>query len=1127
MTEKELLQKIMSNIYGSDYEKKVFYDYISGETDYEPNQYNFKIYSCSLEFNDYEEHKNIVTRFFTSLSKKMPDKLLYIMKEKDYRYKMYYYINLEKSFLKKDILKKENISKIRLSLKSTKDFYENMYSELSLYYGDLLDEIINNCLNYQDESKFFTASIFFAYKINLHDKFYIDKINNLETIVYTLLNKAFSKENIQYTLNNYIDDREVIEYYNNFVPLNIKITSCYDAQDLLFFICNLCFKESKLIKLAGKISAIIFPPNYMDKKKGNDKIKDILELMDLYEVPEEVHLKYCVYKLFSSSNSFFSELINKKEIIEFINSILKKSFNNYINILNTMIEKDEIYFIPLYSILLKEYKDNFNKFDFNYYIEKAENIIIEKANEAVGFLKVKYSDEDNINFNLLKNENFDYTSVIGIISYMNEKLKFVFLSSMSILDYSKVAQRFVTVILNLIPDYTYTTLNFFQNYDLFNNNKNENTYNILFNKFDIPFEIVLKTYLLSCNCKQGQKIFDDEENFISFLKLHKTKAEESISNSIISNSVLVDYLNVLYRKDNGFDLKNIVKAFERKNKSVSECIEKIVLNKEEQIRPLIENLVNEKSKIISDTSVRLIRRWDNEKIEEKLNKINSIDKLMKYIEKLYTKNNDKYIPYLNEINYNCVRIKDSNKFVCEKLIKFYISEYIMLKEIYIIKICQKIQEFLNLNDLRDLLKSIIQMWISEGLSVKYKNIILPFCLISDESHVEEIKEQIYFFTLNRKPSFASFIVKSLCLTENKVFLSLVDSISKKYRNSKVRKAAAQAIEMTASRLGITKEELDDLIISNLDFDKNGDRYFSYGKRNFRVHIDENLKISIFNGDKKISSLPKASKKFNDDENLELKAKEQLKYIRKQLSFIFKYQKDKIFNYIISCRKWKKDNWTEVFINNPIMKPFAINLIWEELDKSNNIIKTFRYMEDGTFNTSDEEEYKLNDNSFIMLLHPADIDKEELSKWKQQLEDYEIIQPVEQISIPIYNINNENKLKTSIDLFKKTKFDRIKFKNRFFKYNMKSYFDNNNYNYYSGCIYTDINYNIVFIINTIEYYCESESDYKIEIEQIKFFDFIKEASFYESGTELMIKDVPIRLLSFSIFTVNSIIEETLK
>ena len=98
------------------------------------------------------------------------------------------------------------------------------------------------------------------------------------------------------------------------------------------------------------------------------------------------------------------------------------------------------------------------------------------------------------------------------------------------------------------------------------------------------------------------------------------------------------------------------------------------------------------------------------------------------------------------------------------------------------------------------------------------------------------------------------------------------------------------------------------------------------------------------------------------------------------------------------RKWTLDEWKEVFFENPIIKVFAVKLIWGIYDNNNKLLNTFRYMEDGSFNNAYDEEITIEGDVFITLISPIEIDKSLIEKWKNQLSDYDIIQPFTQLSL---------------------------------------------------------------------------------------------------------------------------------
>ena len=108
------------------------------------------------------------------------------------------------------------------------------------------------------------------------------------------------------------------------------------------------------------------------------------------------------------------------------------------------------------------------------------------------------------------------------------------------------------------------------------------------------------------------------------------------------------------------------------------------------------------------------------------------------------------------------------------------------------------------------------------------------------------------------------------------------------------------------------------------------------------------------------------------------------------------------------RRWTVPEWKALFVSKPVMHQFAIGLVWGMYD-GNELKETFRYMEDGTFNTREQDEYDLEEageNNNIGLIHPVELTEDELAEWKEQLDDYEITQPFNQLDRPIYEVTRK-------------------------------------------------------------------------------------------------------------------------
>ena len=80
------------------------------------------------------------------------------------------------------------------------------------------------------------------------------------------------------------------------------------------------------------------------------------------------------------------------------------------------------------------------------------------------------------------------------------------------------------------------------------------------------------------------------------------------------------------------------------------------------------------------------------------------------------------------------------------------------------------------------------------------------------------------------------------------------------------------------------------------------------------------------------------------------------------------------------------------------------------------MQSFRYMEDGTFNTEEEEEFVLPEDGKIGLVHPIELSEESRNTWKEQLEDYEIVQPIEQLERSVFYPDEEEIKMRSLERF---------------------------------------------------------------------------------------------------------------
>ena len=463
--------------------------------------------------------------------------------------------------------------------------------------------------------------------------------------------------------------------------------------------------------------------------------------------------------------------------------------------------------------------------------------------------------------------------------------------------------------------------------------------------------------------------------------------------------------------DNKFDfifkLLDTAKSKEIKNTCIS-----IINNNESSLRSKVEKLSNEGKEVSKTVYKEIIKNWDLQKFDDDF-QFKSIDEIEEYLNKYYNEGHQSLIKDIDENILSNILLKDKQTKAPLKIVNYVFMEYVALKEPSILKDCNKIAEFFDIDSLRNALDDIYSNWIDKKADTKLKNILIPYCIFQTEDKLLKLKVQIEDWALNKRGALAAHSVYAMALNGSRFALVLVDTISVKIKNNQVKNAAKDALKKAAKELEISEDELIDKIIPDLDFDKKGMRELNYGgeaQRVFTLQIKNDFSIEITDlANKVLKSLPSANSK--DDKDQVDKAKKELTLIKKNIKMISSNQIIRLNKVLLNGRKWSYKTFNELFVNNPIMNIFASKLIWGVYDENNNLLESFRYMDDGSFSTFDEEEYIFNDTlktkKNITLIHPIELDNEKLLKWRTQLSDYEISQPINQLYLLFEEVKREH------------------------------------------------------------------------------------------------------------------------
>ena len=367
-----------------------------------------------------------------------------------------------------------------------------------------------------------------------------------------------------------------------------------------------------------------------------------------------------------------------------------------------------------------------------------------------------------------------------------------------------------------------------------------------------------------------------------------------------------------------------------------------------------------------------------------------------------------------EVHFDETDEKETRRVASEEYLQAVLLSYSGMDIPGVNKDVSILTDSLNKSDLAAYMDMVYEKFMAQGAEAKKKWVLYAVAIHGGARIVPKFQRQINEWAECSRGAMAAEAVRALTLNDSPTALLIVDGIARKYKFKQVRKAAQDAMAFAAAQLGLTVEELADRIVPDLGFDEKLERHFDYGNRSFTVKISPSLEIEVKDeSGKKIKSLPAVGR--NDDEAKATAALEEFKELKKQMKATVKNQALRLELAMSLDRKWTVENWKKLFVKNPIMHQFAISLIWGHY-KDEQLLQTFRYMEDGTFNTVEEEEYELTQEGKVGLVHPIELDRETIEAWKEQLFDYEITQAIEQLDRQVFKVLDEEKGKKRLERF---------------------------------------------------------------------------------------------------------------
>ncbi|WP_157149951.1 BspA family leucine-rich repeat surface protein [Brachyspira sp. SAP_772] len=430
-----------------------------------------------------------------------------------------------------------------------------------------------------------------------------------------------------------------------------------------------------------------------------------------------------------------------------------------------------------------------------------------------------------------------------------------------------------------------------------------------------------------------------------------------------------------------------------------------------------ENVKEVYNSISKDTNKKVLsfkKRLESE-FSEELSSVTenynfkTIEEAEKYVENNYNKKDDKKVSFISDYK---VLIKDKSREVDNKVLKYIYLEYLLLKRD--VKRLIQIDNIINLLDKESFIKFIKNIYDKTNKETA----AIIYCIYGGD-------EALYNIYKKEQDTKLSLLIIKLNI-ESKYALRLLYKIYTNTKKSEVRYEAYNLVEEVMKRKDIDYNEFQLRFSSNLLFNSEGEMLLN---KDYKLILNSDYTLTLFDikNNKELKKTP---------QNLPEQLKEEIKSLRKEVVDFIKNTSHLLSVLLIDGKIYSYDFYKDVFVDNIMMNKFASTLIWNLYDKDYKFLTTFRYSGDGSYSNCDDEEIKIDDNSFVGLASPVEMDDGIIAKWRKQLEDYELSQPLEQLSLIKLDKNN---LQKEIEKLQNMEISYVVFKNFGSRYDMDADF----------------------------------------------------------------------------------------
>ncbi|WP_311222161.1 MULTISPECIES: DUF4132 domain-containing protein [unclassified Acidovorax] len=267
-----------------------------------------------------------------------------------------------------------------------------------------------------------------------------------------------------------------------------------------------------------------------------------------------------------------------------------------------------------------------------------------------------------------------------------------------------------------------------------------------------------------------------------------------------------------------------------------------------------------------------------------------------------------------------------------------------------------------------------------------------------------------------------WVLEALARLGSDAALLQLDAQARRNRIVAVREQAALRLAEAAEARGLSPEHLQDRVVPDLGLDARGSLRLDFGPRQFVVGFDEALVPHVHDwvdgrAGPRLASAPRP--RASDDPALAADAVARFKALKQDAETVASQQPARLERAMCEGRRWSPEAFRPFLAGHPLMRHLVERLVWgvvfdEKLPPGQLPVLqgAFRVNAEGGWVDAKDDAFVPPAEGpgasnadrrpwFVVLAHPLQLDAPQIAGFTQQLSDYELIQPFEQLQRAVH------------------------------------------------------------------------------------------------------------------------------